>query len=254
MRIVSYNILDGGTGRADPLGEVIEAQHPDVVGLVEADDEAVVTRIARRLGMDWIRATGKVHALSILSRYPITETTNYAPLREDLSRGLLVTRVLVEKVEVEVALTHLHPYAAQADEDRRQQEIDTILQLLPTGREFGPVQVLMGDLNSNSPTQNIDPQLCKPSTRQAWEANGGIIPRRVIQTVLDHGFIDTLEVYNPTESHSSGTFSTQFPGQRVDYIFLRGIERMRVRSAWIERDRLAKYASDHFPVGAEIEL
>ena len=34
MRLVSYNILDGGEGRADPLAEVIEAQRPDVIGLV----------------------------------------------------------------------------------------------------------------------------------------------------------------------------------------------------------------------------
>ena len=34
MRIVSYNILDGGEGRADPLAEVIEAQRPEVVALV----------------------------------------------------------------------------------------------------------------------------------------------------------------------------------------------------------------------------
>jgi endonuclease/exonuclease/phosphatase family metal-dependent hydrolase len=26
----------------------------------------------------------------------------------------------------------------------------------------------------------------------------------------------------------------------------------RIKSAWIEQDRLAKYASDHFPVGVEI--
>ena len=38
MRIVRYNILDGGEGRADPLAEVIEAQRPDLVALVEATD------------------------------------------------------------------------------------------------------------------------------------------------------------------------------------------------------------------------
>ena len=38
MRIVSYNILDGGVGRADPIAEVLLAQRPDVVGLVEADE------------------------------------------------------------------------------------------------------------------------------------------------------------------------------------------------------------------------
>ena len=47
MRIVSYNIYNGGEGRADPLAEVIEAQRPDVVALLEADDPATLQHIAR---------------------------------------------------------------------------------------------------------------------------------------------------------------------------------------------------------------
>ncbi len=50
-----------------------------------------------------------------------------------------------------------------------------------------------------------------------------------------------------------GSFDTQHPGQRVDYIFAFGVGRAKVKDAWVERERLAKYASDHFPVCAEIE-
>ena len=35
MRLVSYNILDGGTGRADKLADVIAAQRADLVALIE---------------------------------------------------------------------------------------------------------------------------------------------------------------------------------------------------------------------------
>ena len=58
MRIVSYNILDGGEGRADPLAEVILAQRPDIVALLEADDPAVLEHIAQRARMDFIHARG----------------------------------------------------------------------------------------------------------------------------------------------------------------------------------------------------
>ena len=63
MRIVTYNILNGGEGRADPLAEVIEAQRADIVGLTEADDPAVLERIANRLKMDYIHAVGERHAI-----------------------------------------------------------------------------------------------------------------------------------------------------------------------------------------------
>jgi len=55
-----------------------------------------------------------------------------------------------------------------------------------------------------------------------------------------------------TPTKTTGTFSTQFPGQRVDYIFTYAILPSRLKDAWIEQDRLAKYASDHFQIGLEI--
>ncbi len=94
MRIVTYNILDGGEGRADPLAEVIEAQRPDVVALVEAEVPAVVERIARRLSMDFVSAAvGNKHASALLSRWPIKETINHAAITPGLSRSFLEATV-----------------------------------------------------------------------------------------------------------------------------------------------------------------
>jgi endonuclease/exonuclease/phosphatase family metal-dependent hydrolase len=96
----------------------------------------------------------------------------------------------------------------------------------------------------------IDPSNCKPATRSAWETNGGMIPRRVVQRLLDNGYVDSLQSFAPHDAARTGSFTTQEPGQRVDYVFTFGVE--RPRDAWIEQDRLARYASDHFPVGLEI--
>ena len=78
------------------------------------------------------------------------------------------------------------------------------------------------------------------------------MPRRVISKVLEAGYVDTLAARHELYAATTGTFTTQTPGQRVDYIFTHGIDRSRIRDAWIEYDRLAKYASDHFPIGVEI--
>ena len=59
MRLVTYNILDGGLGRADPLGEVIAAQRADLVTLIEADREDYVRRIARRAGLHALHLPGE---------------------------------------------------------------------------------------------------------------------------------------------------------------------------------------------------
>ena len=254
MRLISYNILDGGEGRADPLGEVTEAQRADVVCFVEADDLAVVERIANRLKMDFIHAPGNTKASALLSRFPISQTFNHALLRPVISKSLLEASV-VDPVsgELPIGVVHLHARAGEEDEQVREREIAEVLRIFAPYRDSGQAHLLAGDFNSNAPCQQIEPERVKPSTREQWDKNGGKLPRRVVQQILDAGYLDSLQVVHPEQARTSGTFSTQFPGQRVDYIFTFGIEQRRLKEAWIECDRLAKYASDHFPIGLQLE-
>jgi endonuclease/exonuclease/phosphatase family metal-dependent hydrolase len=254
MRLVTYNILDGGEGRADPLAEVIESQNPDVVALVEATDPTVIERIANRLKMDHIQAVGVSQASALLTRWTIRESINHALLRKGLSKSLLEATVVDPAGREWIfSVVHLHAHATDADEQARERELDVVLDVFKRYRSAATPHVLTGDFNANSPVQQIDPQKLKPSSKAAWDTNGGQIPRRVIQKLLDAGYVDTLATAHPDIAAKTGTFSTQFPGQRVDYIFVHGIDPSRIQDAWIERDRLAKYASDHFPVGAEIK-
>jgi endonuclease/exonuclease/phosphatase family metal-dependent hydrolase len=102
--------------------------------------------------------------------------------------------------------------------------------------------------------QNIDIARCKKSTQKEYAENGNALPRRVVQKIMDAGYLDTLYAFDPHAGAMQGTFSTQHPGQRVDYLFTFGLEPGAIRSAWIETDRLAKYASDHFPIGIDIHV
>lgn len=254
MRLVSYNILDGGEGRADPLAEVIEAQKPDVIALIEADFMWALERIANRFKMDFIHAPGKKGSVALLSRWPIVETINHGPLRKGLTRCLLEAKVVQPDGRAWViGVLHLHANASDNDETIREAELLEVLDVFARHRKANVPHILTGDFNSNSPLQRIDPKNCESSTRSEWHQNGGKLPRRVIQTLLDSGYVDTLEAVNPEHAATLGTFSTQHPGQRVDYIFTWGVDRSKIKSAGIEHDRLAKYASDHFPVTAEIE-
>jgi exodeoxyribonuclease III len=253
MRIVSYNILDGGEGRADPLAEVIEAQRPDVVALVEADDLTVVERIARRLKMDFVHAPGNSHASVLMSRWTIRESINHAALRPELEKSLLQATVATPELgDVSFGVVHLHAHGGEEDEAIRERELAVLLEVFRPDRGAKRPHIICGDLNANAPSQQIDPARTKERTRKDWEANGGMLPRRVVQAMLDAGYLDSLHAVDAGVAHTTGTFSTQFPGQRVDFIFTHGIALPRLRKAWIEQDRLATYASDHYPVGLEI--
>src|SRR5262245_65030931 len=94
MRLVSYNLLDGGEGRADPLAEVIIAQKPDVVALIECDNTDVLNRIASRLSMDFIHAEGKKHAAAILSKWTIRDSSNHAALTKKIKNSFVQAKII----------------------------------------------------------------------------------------------------------------------------------------------------------------
>jgi endonuclease/exonuclease/phosphatase family metal-dependent hydrolase len=253
MRLLSYNILDGGEGRADPIAEVIIASRPDIVVLIEADDQWVLDRISARLKMDCIQGAGKSHAVAILSHWPIRDSINHGLLRNGISRSLLEATV-VDPAGTEwlIGAAHLPAGAAESDEAARERDLAELLDVFAPRRAARQPHIIAGDFNANAPSQKIDPAECKERTREQWKANGGKLPRRIIQTMLNAGYSDAVADFSPEMASSTGTFSTQQPGQRVDYIFTHGIVASRLRGVWIEQDRLAKYCSDHFPVGAEV--
>src|SRR5205823_338159 len=124
MQIISYTILDGGEGRADPLGEVIEAQRADVVALVEATDLSVIERIANRLKFDFVQAPGPSQASALLTRYTIRESINHALLRPGLSKSLLEATIVDHRgQEWGVGVVHLHHDATEKDEAEREKEL-----------------------------------------------------------------------------------------------------------------------------------
>ena len=252
MKLLSYNILDGGTGRVDLLAKVIEAQLPDVVALVEADDEAVVEQLAGRLGMDYVHAPGNSHASALLTRLPLARTINHALLHPELEKSLLEATVIrPDGGELTVGVVHLHARAYESDEAARERELNVVLRVFASHRANHIPHLLCGDFNANAPYQRIDPARCKPKTRAAWEAQGDL-PRRVVQRLLDTGYVDTLHTYDRVAGETGATFTTEYPGQRVDYVFSHGIDVGQIRRAWIANDPPAKDASDHFPVGVEI--
>jgi endonuclease/exonuclease/phosphatase family metal-dependent hydrolase len=223
------------------------------VALVEATDLTVIERIAKRLGFDYVHAPGNSQASALLTRYTIRQSINHALLDKRMSKSFLEALLLDPSgVEWTLGVVHLHAHAREEDESIRERELQVVLDTFQSQRTQRRPHIVCGDFNANSPIQQIDPQKVKKSTREAWEKNGGKLPRRLIQKMLDAGYVDTLHAVRGDRATTHGTFSTQQPGQRVDYIFTQGLEKSRLKDGWIEYDRLAKYASDHFPVGVEI--
>ena len=124
MRLVSYNILHGGEGRADPLAEVLEAQRADIVCLQEAGHDEVLDRIAGRLNMDVVQARAGKSACAILSRWPIVESINHGAIVPGLGRSLLETMIRDPKGNEWIVFTlHLHAHARAGSVQQRDQHL-----------------------------------------------------------------------------------------------------------------------------------
>jgi endonuclease/exonuclease/phosphatase family metal-dependent hydrolase len=174
-------------------------------------------------------------------------------LRKNISTSFLEAVVAPPAAaEWIVGVVHLHARATESDEQEREKEIAVILDVFAKHRAAGRPHLIAGDFNANAPYQSIDLSRSKPKTRVEAEANGGVIPRRAVQTLLNAGYRDSLREADPHAAENLGTFTTEFPGQRVDYIFTHGIESRRIARAWIEQGDVARHASDHFPIGLEI--
>ena len=71
FRLLTYNILHGGTGRVEAIAQVINAVAPDLVLLQEATDAANVERLAEATGMEDGR-TFQRQSLGFLSRKKVS--------------------------------------------------------------------------------------------------------------------------------------------------------------------------------------
>ncbi len=254
MKICTYNILEGGVGRIDPIAEVIRLAGADVVVVEEAWDEALFHKLADRLGMDRFLADNpaviRKGATGLLTRWEIREAVNHAPLDKRLTRSAF--HAILPHGETELALIGLHLHAREtwADEQIRLTELPAIFDIAD---QIGRPHLLLGDFNTSHPQQMIDITKLRPKSRERIAGQGNQLPREVIGRVLEKGYIDTHAIFHTPEQFAT-SMTTSRPAMRVDFIFATPELAARTTSNEVFKPELAKFASDHFPVVAELAI
>ena len=232
LRVMTYNIQHGaGTDQKvnlPRLAEVINREHPDLVGLQEVDrgvertlrvDE--IAELSRLTKMEYAFAynlhyQGGQYGVGVLSRLPILSIDHrrYANRREAERRGFIRVRVSVGGREIDFVTTHLdYQY-----EDGRQFEIEQLLKALEDTNE--PL-IIVGDFNA-VPVEGSY-KLMRERFEDAWEING------------EEGGL---------------SYPAIKPAKRIDYIFYPKGFGLRVKRAWV----VNTLASDHLPVIADMEI
>jgi endonuclease/exonuclease/phosphatase family metal-dependent hydrolase len=233
LRVMTYNIHVGvGMDKKldlQRIADVINGQHPDLVGLQEVDrgvkrtegkDE--IAELAKLTSMQFAYAhnldyQGGQYGVAILSRFPITaiDHRKYENRREAERRGMIRTEVNVNGRIVNFVTTHLdYQY-----EDGRVFETEQLLKFL-AGVE-GPL-IVSGDFND--------------------EPTGAAY--KLVTTDFNDAWVDG-------KTKESGlSYPADQVAKRIDYVFTRRSDRIKIRKTWT----VVTLGSDHIPVVVDLDL
>lgn len=229
---MTYNIQHGaGMDQKVNLqrtAEVINREHPDLVGLQEVDrgvertgriDE--IALLAEATHMEYafaynLRYQGGQYGVAILSRFPILilDHRRYDNRREARRRGFIRIEVSVGGRKVSFATTHLdYQY-----EDGRIFETEQLLQAL---KDVKDPLIIVGDFNEE--TKGDAYKLMRKRFSDAWEESG-----------MAGGL----------------SYPAEKPVKRIDYIFYSTAGSFKVLGAHL----VDALASDHRAVVADLEI
>lgn len=239
MKVLSYNICEGGTDRLPAIAAVIQRQQPDAVALLEANSHAGAVALAHDLGMHL--AFGEANCgyhVAWLSRSPIRRHTNHR--HPALAKTLLEIELEWKGTPLHLFATHL---ASRHEPPEPVDEIRVILDLLV------PLAVrshlLVGDFNALRPG---DPTGEPPAgVIKRGEATAGAA-RLAIGRLVDAGYVDCYRALHPRAP--GYTYPAGAPWLRLDYIFASPPLAVHLAECDIVTGAATARASDHLPVWA----
>jgi endonuclease/exonuclease/phosphatase family metal-dependent hydrolase len=266
MKVLTYNVHgwltpDGGASNVDALAEVIAATGADLIGLNEVfhpwrtPSGPALSVLADSLGMSY--AFGPTlpaqpapddipYGNALLSRWPILAYAAHhlSPAVSYGRRGLLEVRVLLPAPQpFTVYITHLDH---RSEPIRLEQWSSANSWLL---RDRGRPHLLMGDFNAlaavDYPTPAIVERLRGYQAAQGWP-----VPAfDLIAQALKAGYVDAFDRVGLGQG---ATWPSATPERRIDYIFLPELLADGLASCARWDDPVARGASDHLPILAEI--
>jgi exodeoxyribonuclease-3 len=222
VRVVTWNIWNGGEGRSDAIERVLREQDADVIALQEANERGIVEALGVRLGMDVVYGDANSEfSVAWLSRVPVARSQNHRlPVLEK-------TLLEIEAGGLRLLTTHLSAGRTKAHEPHRIAEAEAVLDLA------GEADVLAGDFNAAHPRDEIG----VPPPEEELEH----VSRRPVELVLEAGFVDC---YRSLHGEAGWTYLSSHPWARIDFIFARGREPHVC-------EVIRSDASDHFALGAD---
>lgn len=252
LKLLSYNILDGGVGRDTWIREILTQQAADMVLLQEVTNEGLFQGWASALSGNGLIARGRgKHSLGLITRLPLLEFKSVHPV--PLRHPLLYARLNDSSGQtLDVIGVHLAAPAFNLPlELYRLRELDVVLKWIDT---LGYTRAIVaGDFNSIAPGDSPNFHILPGWLRLSIFMQGGYIARQVIARMRAAGWLDAYRRVHPDDP--GYTLPALAPNSRLDYIFVNDAVYRQVRACEVVRcPDVVRRASDHLPVAIEIEI
>ena len=246
LRLLSYNIKFGGTGRAETIASVIRAADPDIVLLQEATDRLVVAKLAELTGMPhWDSRVN--YSTGFLSKIPVAEYNWHLP--RNTKHAFL--EIAIAEPQMRLFGLHLSAWFSNWSERQRQHEIRSLLQAIKEHQDG--FHIIAGDFNAVAPGEVLRVEKMPQWIRAMVWLSGRDIARHTIQHMLDQKYIDAWSTLHPGEP--GYTFPTWDPHVRLDYLFTPARYQPSLQECRVLTDPSeAMAASDHYPLLVAIEV
>ncbi len=246
LRILTYNILDGGGNREALLLEVLRAKAPDVVILQEVFEAGLLAEFATAMGMHYFFAKGNsIRHLGLLSRYPIRSPRSHNPF--PIRCAILEAQIELEAgPPLQIIGIHLAPFVAWYREIWRALELRIILRL--ASQYANKPLLIAGDCNAIAPNDRVEwVDSIPPWLKWMLRLQGGRVFHVAIRRILTAGYTDSFRYVHPAVD--GFTLPTPEPHARLDYIFVNDHLRPKLQNCEVVRDVPdVDRASDHYPV------
>lgn len=241
LKLLSYNIRFGGTGREQALAETIKAAQPDLVVFQEAIYPDVIERLAHATGFPFW-ASRRHHSIGFISKQKIAYHEWHYPAGARHS----FLEIVPHNTDTRVFGLHLSARFSKWDERRRAREIRALIEGIK--RHQDGFHVLVGDFNTLAPGEALETKRMPAWIKALIWISGRKLQRETIQFVLDAGYNDGYRMLHPEEK--GYTFPTWDQRVRLDYVFVPNAFRERLLECEVitEPSERIRAASDHCPL------
>ncbi|OGK18125.1 hypothetical protein A3G67_01605 [Candidatus Roizmanbacteria bacterium RIFCSPLOWO2_12_FULL_40_12] len=254
MKLLSYNIWNGGPERIPLILKVIKEQSPDFLAIQEANtffdnDNKILKQFSLELNLpyyDISRSNENYHVASF-SKIPFKKVNKLPNFRN----ACLETITETDLGELSICNTHLHPFF----EEKALVEIKKVIEVQRNHKN----NIILGDLNSLSPEDNysisIIDQLNEVLSKKFTDK--GKIRYKVISSLLSNNYIDVAVQLQKNKINTVPTKINFDPAHmallRLDDIFVSELLASRLKSFDVIKSEDSDQASDHFPVTATLQ-